>query len=172
MQYRILFTLGALAMAALLPSGCSCTGDPRFDGYSCGKSAIASGAYDQRVNQKKEKLEDTQDQNVQQQREIEDLQAQQQSQRQDIDNVSAELRKLDDELKTLNSRVAASKTNKSVNQQKLSALQKSLDSVKRQTSLAQADTISPAADRAKELQRLQAKYDSLQKELLLLTGGT
>lgn len=172
MYYRMLFTAGALTVAALLPSGCSCTGDPRFDGYSCGKSAMASGAYDQRINQKKETLEDTEDEKIQQQREIDDLQAQQQSQRQDIDNVSAELAKLDSELKALNAKAAASKTNKAVNQQKLSKIQKSLDSVKRQTSLAQADTISPTADREKELLRLQTKYDALQKELLLLTGGS
>jgi septal ring factor EnvC (AmiA/AmiB activator) len=172
MHYRILCTFCALTIAALAPSGCSCTGNPRFDGYSCGKSAIASGAYDQRVNQKKETLEDTQDEKVQQQREIDDLQAQQQSHRQDIDNVSTELAKLDGELKALNSRIAASKANKTVNQQRLSEIQKSLNSVKRQTSLAQADTISAIADREKELQRLQAKYEALQRELLLLTGGS
>lgn len=171
MHYWIGLNFFAPIFAAIFLSGCSCTGDPRFDGYSCGKSAIASGAYDQRLNDKKETLEDTQDENVQQQRQIEDLTAQQQSQRQDIDNVSAELAKLDGELESLDAKIADSKTNRAINQQKLAELQKSIDSVKRQTSLAQADTISPTADRTRELQRLQAKYDALQKELLLLTGG-
>lgn len=161
-----------LGAGMLFLGGCSCTGDPRLDGYSCGQAGINGGLYNQRVTQKQQSLEDAQDQKVQQQRQLDDLKAQQQSQQQDIDKISAQLASLDQDLNQLNAKIKTARSNKSVNQTRLTQLQQDIDQVKSQTSLAKADTFSSQADRQQELQRLQKKYDDLQKELLLITGGT
>jgi len=167
-----LIALCLVGASAVLTGCSSCTGDPRVDGYMCGQAGMNGGVYNQRVTQRQQTLENSQDQKVQQQRQLDDLNAQQQSQQQDIDKVTAELSSLDQDLNKLKAKINAAKTNKSVNQAKLSALQRDTDQVKTQTSLAKADTISSDADRQQELQRLQKKYADLQQELLLVTGGT
>jgi predicted nucleic acid-binding Zn-ribbon protein len=159
-------------MVGTLLAGCSCTGDPKVDGYACGRAGIDGGTYNQRVEQRQQTLEDNKDQTVQQQRELADLNAQQQSQQQDLDTISKQLAGLDQELDGLNRRANAAKSGNSANQTKLATLQRDIANVQTQTSVAKANTLSSDADRQAELDRLKKKYADLQKELVLITGGT
>jgi chromosome segregation ATPase len=160
--------IGLLAAMALY--GCSCSNDPREGGYLCGRSNIDSGVYQAQVDAKRTTVEDTKDDTLKKRQDQQDLTMKNQDLESQIDQVSQGLNKLDTETAELNKKIATALTSNTANKKELEQLQKQTQQLQMQTALAK-NTPGTTAERQQKLEDLQKRYDALQKQILLLTGG-
>ncbi|QEX14835.1 hypothetical protein FRZ44_01100 [Hypericibacter terrae] len=159
-----------LPLLSAAMSGCSCSDDPRTGGYICGQSGLNSGAYQQRVTTRQQTLENTQDDIKRKQQDSADLQMKNEDLTKQADQIEKDMNKLDADIAEMKKRIAAESASNSSHQKELAQLQKDAEQLRQQAAIAK-NTPGTDAERQQELQRLQQRYNDIQNQILLITGG-
>ena len=165
MSVKSPFVLACLSvgMAASL-SACQTTTDPTQGGLLGGISGLTSGAYDQRVQERKQNLENEEDANLALARAAKRLDQQKAATRTKLSRVERDYASLSSELHTLQDKLSSAEGQNSDLKGRLDALQKQIDMV-------QSDPFASEAIKQQRLEALRRQHDLLKDEVDAALGG-
>lgn len=152
-----LWTIAALAALVAL-GGCARNEDPAKGGFFSGLANMSDGTYERRQQDRKEALENEQDQNLQKQRELERANAQKDAVAAQRAQVEAQANALESELSALKAKLAKAGSQRADLQRQADVLQAKID-------VLQQDTFTPPADKAARLDGLRKEKAALEKQI-------
>ncbi len=146
-------------LGALL-SACQTSSDPTQGGLFGGVSGMASGAYDKRIQDRNQNLENEQDRNVAMTRENQRLDQQQVATKAKLTRHEQDYAVLSDGIKALERKLASVKGENNDLKRRAQELQQQID-------LVQNDPFADGTAKRKKLEALRSEYDTLQAEINL-----
>lgn len=160
-----IWKLSIAAAAACALAGCQTTStDPTQGGFFGGVYGLSSGAYDQRIDERQQKLENEQDRNVALTRENERLSQQQVATRARLTQLEEDYAALTDDLDAMRRRLAEAEGD-------TEALERQRAQLQQQVDLAKSDSFTDDAVRQQRLEELQRKKALLEAEIDAALGG-
>lgn len=149
---------GVWLAVSLVLTACQTTSDPSKGGFLSGLQGVASGTYDQRLEQKQTQFENAQDQNVQRQREAERLASQQAAVAHQRTEAEKKLVALGAQLDGLQAKLATARKDNSKLKGQIASLQKRI-------TLAQQNPYIPDVEKARQLEALRQEKEKLEIEV-------
>ncbi|PWC40174.1 hypothetical protein [Azospirillum sp. TSO22-1] len=159
-----------LALGVLLPLAACTTNDPTRGGFFGGVGGLSSGAYTQRINDRKTELENEQDQRIANQRALDRAQQEQVAVATERRQSEAKLASLRGEVSALRTRLAASQRKEKAANSALAQLQDEVDRLDREVRLAENDGFSSPEEKARRLEQLRRSKEQLEREIQLAIG--
>ncbi|MCP5373980.1 MAG: hypothetical protein H6907_19785 [Hyphomicrobiales bacterium] len=168
---RSLTLTAALGLCLGLAAACQTTDDPSQGGFVSGVSALNSGAYERRLDQKRGELQNEQWRQQQLQRDLE-------AARREQANVSAEVREaqqredaLRSEIADLDRRIAVAEQSRTADRAKLARVKEEVEELERAQRLLQADPVIDIESKRRRLAELERRRALLEKALAEAIGG-
>lgn len=161
MRIRQAFVIAGIG--ALL-SACQTTSDPTQGGLFGGIGGLASGSYDQRVQDRQQNLENEQDNNVALAREKQRVDQQGSATRAKLTRLEEEYATLSGDIKAMEKQLASAKDQNSDLKSRLDQLQKQVD-------LVQSDPFASEAIKKQRLEELRRQQQLLQDEVNAALGS-
>lgn len=160
-----------LAATLGLAAACQTSNDPSQGGFVSGVSALNSGAYERRLEDRRGQLQNEQWRQQQLQRDLE-------AARQEQASVSAEVRAaqqredaLRDEIAELDRRIAVAERDRTADRAKLARLKEEVEDLERAQRLLQADPVIDVEAKRRRLAELERRRALLEKALAEAIGG-
>ncbi|MCB2100625.1 MAG: hypothetical protein KDE22_07130 [Rhodobacterales bacterium] len=163
--------LTALVGAGLLAAGCQTTDDPSKGGYLSGINALNTGAYDRRLEDKRNTLEAERQRGRALDQDLRRSRAEQARLSEQTAAAERQLANLRTELNGLERRIAEATRNHSASQSELAALKDEIDDLQRSRSLLAADPVVDVETKRRRLADLERRRALLEKALEEALGG-
>ena len=163
--------MAGVTLAGLVAAGCQTTDDPSRGGYLSGVSALNTGAYDRRLEAKRETLDAERNRGRALDRDLQRTRAEQARLSGERDAAERDLATLRTELNGLQRRIDQATRNRSANRAELAALRDEIEDLQRSRSLLAADPVADTNTKRQRLAELERRRALLEQALEEALGG-
>ncbi len=151
--------------AGLSAGACVTADDPAKGGFLGGVGGLSSGAYDRRVQERQQTLDNEKDRNLSLQRTREDLRRQEAALAAERAELTTKMNNLDQDLKRLGDRLGSAQQSRRLAPEASAKMQTELDQIKRSNDLIKRDEFAATEEKRKRLDELAKRKAELEQTL-------
>lgn len=152
-------------ICAGLSVGACVTDDPAKGGFLGGVGGLSSGAYDRRVQERQQTLDNEKDRNLSLQRTRDDLRRQEAALAAERAELTTKMNNLDQDLKRLGDRLGSAQQSRRLAPETSAKIQTELDQIKRSSDLIKRDEFAATEEKRKRLDELTKRKAELEQTL-------